>query len=178
MSDRGNDACWASCNVLLVLGILADGERAGHEIITILERQCDRTFAGHEGDLYPLLHRLEERGDIRSRERMNGGRPRRWYRLTRQGTKTLAPYRRRVRRELADHILSRAELLERSTGCPRGQAIERAISAMGDAHSLGLLLRRTRFPLRGLFLTLMTSLIWAAIAACILYLLLHLGLRT
>ena len=94
MSDRGNDACWASCNVLLVLGILADGERAGHEIITILERQCDRTFAGHEGDLYPLLHRLEERGDIRSRERMNGGRPRRWYRLTRQGTKTLARCRR------------------------------------------------------------------------------------
>ena len=88
------------------------------------------------------------------------------------------PYRRRVRRELADHLLSRAELLERSTGCPRGQAIEHAISAMGDAHSLGLLLRRTRFPLRSLFLTLMTSLIWAAIAACILYLLLHLGLRT
>ncbi|WP_418387717.1 PadR family transcriptional regulator, partial [Agathobaculum sp.] len=58
------------------------------------ERQCDRTFAGHEGDLYPLLHRLEERGDIRSRERMNGGRPRRWYRLTRQGTKTLARCRR------------------------------------------------------------------------------------
>ena len=55
MSDRGNDACWASCNVLLVLGILADGERAGHEIITILERQCDRTFARHEGD---LLRRL------------------------------------------------------------------------------------------------------------------------
>ena len=81
-------------------------------------------------------------------------------------------------RELSDHILSRAELLERSTGCPRGQAIERAISAMGDAHSLGLLLRRTRFPLRGLFLALITSLIWAAIAACILYLLLHLGLRT
>ena len=68
MSDRGNDACWASCNVLLVLGILADGERAGHEIITILERQCDRTFAGHEGDLYPLLHRLEEQGQIFSRE--------------------------------------------------------------------------------------------------------------
>ena len=56
MSDRRNDACWASCNVLLVLGILADGERAGHEIITILERQCDRTFAGHEGDLYPSLY--------------------------------------------------------------------------------------------------------------------------
>ena len=74
------------------------------------------------------------------------------------------PYRRRVRRELSDHILSRAELLERSTGCPRGQAIERAISAMGDAHSLGLLLRRTRFPLRGLFLT--ASFICCCISVC------------
>ncbi len=87
------------------------------------------------------------------------------------------PYRRRVRRELTDHILSRAELLERGTGCSREQALERAIAAMGDAHSLGLLLRRARFPLRGLFLTLLTSLIWAAIAACILFLLLHLGLH-
>lgn len=94
MSDRGNDACWASCNVLLVLGILADGERAGHEIITILERQCDRTFAGHEGDLYPLLHRLEERGDIRSRERMNGGGRAAGTVSPVQGTKTLARCRR------------------------------------------------------------------------------------
>ena len=94
------------------------------------------------------------------------------------GARVWPPCRRGVRRGRADHSRARAELLERSTGCPDGQAIERAISAMGDAHSLGLLLRRTRFPLRGLFLTLMTSLIWAAIAACILYLLLHLGLRT
>ena len=94
MSDRGNDACWASCNVLLVLGILADGERAGHEIITILERQCDRTFAGNVGYLYPLLQRLLEGGYIRWRELLKGGRPRRWYRLTRQGTKTLARCRR------------------------------------------------------------------------------------
>ncbi len=94
MPDPKDSACWASCNILLVLGMLTDGERAGHEIITALEQQCDRTFDGREGDLYPLLHRLEERGDIRSRERMNDGRPRRWYRLTRQGTKTLARCRR------------------------------------------------------------------------------------
>lgn len=83
-----------TCNLLLVLGMLEDGERAGHEIITALECQCDRTFSGQEGSLYPLLHQLEDRGDIRSRERMNDGRPRRWYRLTRQGTKTLARCRR------------------------------------------------------------------------------------
>ena len=83
-----------TCNLLLVLGMLEDGERAGHEIITALERQCDRTFSGQEGAIYPLLHQLEERGDIRSRERTDSGRPRRVYRLTRQGTKTLARCRR------------------------------------------------------------------------------------
>ena len=43
-----------TCNLLLVLGMLEDGERAGHEIITALERQCDRTFSGQEGAIYPL----------------------------------------------------------------------------------------------------------------------------
>lgn len=81
------------------------------------------------------------------------------------------PYRRRVRRELTDHILSRAELLERSSGCSRAEAVERAICAMGDPHALGCSLRRSRFPLRGLLLTLLTSLVWAAIIACLLYLL-------
>ena len=93
MSDRGNDACWASCNVLLVLGILpTENARARNHNDT--ERQCDHTLPGMRATCTPLLHRLEERGDIRSRERMNGGRPRRWYRLTRQGTKTLARCRR------------------------------------------------------------------------------------
>ena len=94
MSDRRNDACWASCNVLLVLGILADGERAGHEIITILERQCDRTFAGHEGDLYPLLHRWVWGAASRWGPRINPRGPRRWSRKTPQGKKTLARCRR------------------------------------------------------------------------------------
>lgn len=80
-----------TCNLLLVLGMLEDGERAGHEIITALERQCDRTFSGQEGAIYPLLHQLEERGDIRSRERTDGGRPRRVYRLTRQGHENARP---------------------------------------------------------------------------------------
>lgn len=88
------------------------------------------------------------------------------------------PYRRRVRRELSDHILSRAELLERSTGWPARAGHRTCHQRHGRRAFARLLLRRTRFPLRGLFLTLMTSLIWAAIAACILYLLLHLGLRT
>ena len=81
------------------------------------------------------------------------------------------PYRRRVRRELADHILSRAALLERSAGCSHAEAVGLAVLAMGEPHALGLRLRRSRFPLRGLLLTLLTCLVWTAIAACLLYLL-------
>ena len=42
---------------------------------------------------------------------------------------------------------------------------------MGEPHALGLRLRRSRFPLRGLLLTLLTCLVWTAIVACLLYLL-------
>ena len=104
-----------TCNLLLVLGMLEDGERAGHEIITALERQCDRTFSGQEGAIYPLLHQLEERGDIRSRERTDGGRPRRVYRLTRQDTKTLA----RCRREWERYRLKCGSLAAGGEACAR-----------------------------------------------------------
>ena len=77
------------------------------------------------------------------------------------------PYRRRVRRELAD----RAALLERSAGFSHAEAVGLAVLAMGEPHALGLRLRRSRFPLRGLLLTLLTCLVWTAIAACLLYLL-------
>ena len=72
---------------------------------------------------------------------------------------------------LTDHILSRAALLERSAGCSHAEAVGLAVLAMGEPHALGLRLRRSRFPLRGLLLTLLTCLVWTAIAACLLYLL-------
>lgn len=45
------------------------------------------------------------------------------------------PYRRRVRRELTDHILSRAALLERSAGCSHAEAVGRAVLAMGESRT-------------------------------------------
>ena len=49
----------------------------------------------NEGTLYPILHSLEERGEVRSYEREStAGRLRRYYQLTRQGVKTLARCRR------------------------------------------------------------------------------------
>lgn len=65
----------------------------------------------------------------------------------------------------------RAALLERSAGFSHAEAVGLAVLAMGEPHALGLRLRRSRFPLRGLLLTLLTCLVWTAIAACLLYLL-------
>ena len=43
-----------------------------------------------EGTLYPALHKLENDGLVHSYEDMEKGRPRRYYRITPSGRKTLA----------------------------------------------------------------------------------------
>jgi len=57
------------------------------------------------GSLYPLLHGLEKKGYLRSREQRNGKSLRRVYRATPRGRKALAAVRRQVRelfRELVE----------------------------------------------------------------------------
>ncbi len=56
------------------------------------------------GTLYPLLHRLESAGLLRSRPVLVEGRTRRVYRVTPEGRKALVECRRAVR-ELADEVL-------------------------------------------------------------------------
>lgn len=48
------------------------------------------------GTIYPMLHRLEVSGLIRSREERNGRRRRRTYRATRAGEKALAAAKQKV----------------------------------------------------------------------------------
>lgn len=79
------------------------------------------------------------------------------------------PYRARVRRELADHILSRVEYLEQERGETHEQAVDAALAALGDPDALGILLQQARFSLSYLLCLLLTFLIWAAIAGCIVY---------
>ncbi len=83
------------------------------------------------------------------------------------------PYRARVRRELTDHILSRIEYLEYERGDPHNEAVTTALLSLGDPDALGEMLRRARFPVSYLFCLLLTFLIWAAIAGCLVYLLLY-----
>ncbi len=77
-------------NTLLVLALLEDDDKYGYQILRELECRSDKSFSMKEGTLYPILHNLEEKGEVRSYERKSdAGRKRRYYKLTRQGVKTL-----------------------------------------------------------------------------------------
>ena len=75
---------------LLILSLLSEREMYGYEIVTELAKRSDETFMLREGTLYPLLHRLEKEGAVAAREEKAGGRPRRYYRLTKKGGEKLS----------------------------------------------------------------------------------------
>ena len=85
----------AGSSTLLVLTLLESGDMYGYQMIEELSRRSNDAFQFQEGTLYPILHSLEERGEVRSYEREStAGRLRRYYQLTRQGVNTLARCRR------------------------------------------------------------------------------------
>ena len=74
---------------LMVLSVLADGSKYGYLIQKhIGETSADRVKL-QAGTLYPLLHRLEGDGVIRSRWESKTGRRRKWYELTAAGRRRL-----------------------------------------------------------------------------------------
>ena len=75
---------------LLVLSLLAGGDKYGYEMIAELEAKSDRTFSMKEGTLYPILHGLEQTGAVRSYEReASTGRTRKYYHITKKGLELL-----------------------------------------------------------------------------------------
>ncbi|MBI1984389.1 MAG: PadR family transcriptional regulator [Acidobacteria bacterium] len=87
--------------VLAVLSQLHD-EQYGYSL--------KKALGGHgleidEGTLYPLLRRLEAQGLLRSRWRVEDGRPRRYYRASAMGEQ--------VQRELASDWQTLARAMER-----------------------------------------------------------------
>lgn len=72
--------------VLAVLGALAD-EEYGWSLRKML---ADRGLDVEEGTLYPLLRRLESQELLSSRWRIEDGRRRRYYRITREGARIRA----------------------------------------------------------------------------------------
>ncbi len=91
----------------IVLAVLTQlhGEEYGYSLKKLL---AGRGLEIDEGTLYPLLRRLEAQGLLRSRWRVEDGRPRRYYRISRDGES--------VERELAAEWRALAEVIDRLVG--------------------------------------------------------------
>ena len=75
----------------IVLSILALGEDYGYSIIQRVRDASGGQIEWTEGMLYPVLHRLEDEGFIRSTWRnAENGRRRKYYRLSAAGKRSLA----------------------------------------------------------------------------------------
>jgi DNA-binding PadR family transcriptional regulator len=79
---------------LLVLAVLADGAKHGYAVIEALKTRSDEAFDLPEGTVYPVLHRLERSGHLRSEWSMAHGRRRRTYHLTDKGRRAFGEQRR------------------------------------------------------------------------------------
>ncbi len=78
----------------LLLAVLSDGSSYGYQIVQELNAKAPGVLKTGEGTIYPVLHRLEERGLIQSSWRLGEtGRQRRYYRVTPRGKKALADSR-------------------------------------------------------------------------------------
>lgn len=79
----------------IVLSILAQGEDYGYAIIQRVREASSGDIEWSEGMLYPVLHRLENEGLIRSFWRKSdSGRRRKYYRLSDAGKRSLAVHRK------------------------------------------------------------------------------------
>jgi PadR family transcriptional regulator, regulatory protein PadR len=77
--------------VPLILAILEAGESYGYAIIERVRELSGGRIEWTDGMLYPVLHRLEGQGYVRSRwGQSEAGRKRKYYTLTRDGLKVLA----------------------------------------------------------------------------------------
>jgi PadR family transcriptional regulator PadR len=74
---------------LLVLQLLARREMYGYEIVKSIQTTSKDTFAFGEGSIYPILHELESKKQVKSRRAEVEGRSRLDYTLTASGRKRL-----------------------------------------------------------------------------------------
>ena len=75
---------------LVVLELLSRRPMYGYELVQAIREDSRGELEFGEGCIYPLLHKLEARGDLTSRRLSVGGRSRVVYRVTPNGTKQRA----------------------------------------------------------------------------------------
>jgi len=75
----------------LILSLLADGESYGYALIQEVKRLSGDKIAWTDGMLYPVLHRMERGGLIKSRwGESQTGRKRKYYSLKKDGKTAMA----------------------------------------------------------------------------------------
>jgi PadR family transcriptional regulator PadR len=90
----GKDLVAASATPL-VLAILAEGESYGYAILKRIDELSGGEMEWTDGMLYPLLHRLDRLGYVEAHwVGEEGGRRRRYYRITHAGRDALTEQRR------------------------------------------------------------------------------------
>ena len=74
----------------LILSLLSRGESYGYAIIQEIKARSGGELQWTDGMLYPVLHRLEHRGLIKSQwKEAENGRKRKYYSLKKDGKKAL-----------------------------------------------------------------------------------------
>jgi PadR family transcriptional regulator PadR len=77
----------------LILSLLAQGESYGYAIIQEVKERSGGKMNWTDGMLYPVLHRLERRGLIKSRwGESETGRKRKYYSLKKEGKTAMAKH--------------------------------------------------------------------------------------
>ncbi len=75
---------------LLMLSLLARRPMHGYELVQSLHAATGEALSFGEGCIYPILHRLEAEGLLKSRRETATGRSRLVYRVTARGAQRLA----------------------------------------------------------------------------------------
>ncbi|PCJ56947.1 MAG: PadR family transcriptional regulator [Planctomycetota bacterium] len=80
----------------IILSILAENENYGYSIIRKVDELSGGEMQWSDGMLYPVLHRLEKQGLIKSKwGKSETGRRRKYYKLEIKGKKTLVEEKRK-----------------------------------------------------------------------------------
>ncbi len=78
----------------LILSLLSKGESYGYAIIQEVRARSDNHLQWSDGMLYPVLHRMENNGWIKSRwVKIENGRKRKYYSLKKDGKTALSEQR-------------------------------------------------------------------------------------
>ncbi len=85
-------------------------------------------------------------------------------------------YRARVKKELLDHIMSRAEYLQHERGFREKESFAQAVLLLGDPDEIGKALHKAHCSPRRICCLALTVVFWLAIISCVIWLLRLLGI--